>query len=140
MMLFRDVAAMCIAYTALAMCVFVLVCISGCGAACQTERAVVDALGVGMTAADVAVGDDASPEYERASMIAHGAQQLGSAAVDACELLRDGAGWKVWVESALESAFWVAGLIDGATPEDIDGPVPIELLRAIAMLEYEATR
>ena len=111
--------------------------LSGCGAACQTERTVVDALGEGLEAADTIAGDQGGEEYERASYYAHGAHALGAAAVDACELVRDGAGWQAWVGLALEAARAVAGLIDGAGPADVTQPVPAELTHAIGLLEAQ---
>lgn len=110
---------------------------SGCGAACQTERTVVDALGAGITAADGVVGDQGGEEYDLARTITLGAHQLGVAAVDACELVRDGAGWQAWVSLALEAAMSLAATIDGAGP-DISGPVPLELATAIELLEIES--
>jgi hypothetical protein len=111
----------------------------GCGAACQTERSIVDATELGIAATDAMVGDRGGEDYERVSLIAHGAHQLGSAAVDACELARDGAGWQVWVEFTLESLTWMYRFIIGAGPADIGDPPPIELLRAMAMLEHETS-
>ena len=111
---------------------------TGCGAACQTERTVVDALGAGIVAADVVVGDQGGEDYDTASMIAIGAHELGKAAVDACELLRDGEGWQSWVALALEAARGVAAMIDGAGPADVREPVPQELAHAIELLEAEA--
>lgn len=111
---------------------------SGCGAACQTERTVVDALGAGITAADGVVGDQGGEEYDLARTITLGAHQLGDAAVDACELVRDGAGWQAWVSLALEAAMSLAATIDGAGPADVAGPVPTELATAIELLEIEA--
>lgn len=135
---FKDAAIMIPGYVVLV--ALIAFCTSGCGAACQTERAVVDALGTGIQAADIAVGDLGGGNYERASLIAKGTQALGAAAVDACELARDSAGWQVWVEFALETTSWLVAFIDGAGPADVRVPVPIELRRAIAMLEHEASR
>jgi len=112
--------------------------LGGCGAACQTERTVVDALGAGITAADGVVGEQGGEEYDLARTITLGAHQLGEAAVDACELLRDGVGWQAWVSLALEATMSLAATIDGAGPADIAGPVPLELTTAIELLEIEA--
>lgn len=108
----------------------------GCGAACQTERAVVDALGTGIDAADELVGPRGGEEYETASWIVRGTQEVGVAAVEACETLRDGTGWPMWLILAVEHAMAIKELIEGASA-DIDEPAPIELLRAIARIEHE---
>lgn len=105
--------------------------------ACATERVIVDALGAGLGAADAMVGDRGGENYDIARTATLGAHQLGDVAVDACELLRDGAGWQAWVALALEAAGSLAAAIDGHGPEQIEGPVPEELRRAITLLEAE---
>lgn len=106
--------------------------------ACETERVIVDSLGAGLHAADMVVGDRGGEHYGRARVATLGALELGDAAVDACELLRDGAGWQAWVALALEAAGSLAAAIDGAGPADTAEPVPPELERAIELLEAEA--
>lgn len=110
---------------------------TGCGAACQTERMIVDSLGAGIDAADDVVGSRGGEEYDTASWIAHGAQSLGSIAVDSCDLLRSGesSGWQHWLLMAVEAATAIVGIIDGANA-NIEETAPLELLRAIAMLEW----
>ena len=111
--------------------------LTGCGAACQTERTIVNALGSGLDAADVVVGDRGGENYEVASYIASGAHSLGDVAVQACETLRDGNGWTYWLLMAVEAATAIVEIIDGAGPESIVEPAPVELYRAIAAMEHE---
>lgn len=111
----------------------------GCGATCTTERQIVDALEVGLDAADGVVGQRGGEEYETASWIAHGVQQLGSAAVGACEVLRDGSSWTIWLLQAVEAAYAVVEIIEGANAS-IEETSPIELLQAIGRIEYELSR
>lgn len=110
---------------------------TGCGAACQTERMIVDSLGAGIDAADEVVGERGGEGYDTASWIARGAQSLGAIAVDSCELLRadESVGWQHWLLMAVEAATAIVGIIEGANA-DIDEPAPLELLRAIAMMEW----
>lgn len=112
---------------------------TGCGTACLTERKIVDALGVGMDAADELVGAQGGDEYELASAIARGAQSLGASAVAGCETLhhRGELGWSYWLMMAAEAAIGVVGIIEGHGTEDIEGGAPIELLRALEMIECE---
>jgi hypothetical protein len=121
------------------MLVLVSALLMGCGAACTTERQIVDALDVGITAADEVVGQRGGEEYETASWITRGAVAIGRAAVGACETLRDGSGWTLWLLQAVEAAYSVVEIIDGANA-DIEEDTPIELLRAIGRIEYELSR
>ncbi|MCP3884175.1 MAG: hypothetical protein GY700_01625 [Propionibacteriaceae bacterium] len=120
----------------LAVALVILALASGCGAACQTESRIVDALGTGIDAADEMVGDRGGEEYDRASRIAHGVQGLGRAAVGACETLRDGRdSWRLWLLNASQAAIAIMGIIEGASA-DIEGDAPIELRRALAMIDW----
>lgn len=105
-------------------------------APCVAEQAVVSALDVGLTAADEAVGDDGGDDWDQALSIARGTSLLGAAAVEACELARDGAGWQAWVGLALEAAVGVAAHFGGAGDPAPSTP-PAELTAAISALTAE---
>ena len=118
--------------------VLLLVALAGSACApCVAEQAVVSALDVGLSAADEAVGDASTEEYRDAMSYANGAVLLGRAAVEACELARDGAGWQAWVGLALEAAMGVASHFGGAADGDIPSEPPDGLTSAIAMLRSE---
>ncbi len=106
--------------------------------ACQVEGVVVASLAAGLDASEGVVGEQGGEEWETTLTAARGALLLGSEAIRACELARDGAGWQQWVALALETAGAVAAFIDGAGPADLAEPVPTELERAIELLEREA--
>jgi len=116
---------------------------SGCGAACQTERTLVDLAGGGIDAAASALdwepsgdglGDDPS-DLDVAMTAARATAALGSTLVDACENLRDEAGWQEWLVDMLAGAAGVASIFTGAADGDVPDEVPGELLEAIDALE-----
>jgi hypothetical protein len=108
--------------------------LAGCGAPCTTERAIVSAVDVGIASADTALGDDIDEETQQALYIAGGVASLGNAAVEACELLRDGGGWQQWVGLAFEAATGLLAHFTGAP--DGDAPdAPPELVEAVGLLE-----
>lgn len=106
--------------------------------ACETENLVVASLAAGLDAAESVVGDRGGEEWETTFTAARGTLLLGTEAIRACELARDGAGWQQWVGLALEAALSVAAFINGAGPADVVGTVPPELERAIDLLELES--
>jgi len=110
-------------------CVVLVVVLTGCGAApqCTTERAIAAAYVAGIVAADESLGDDVDEETQEALRIAGGVADLGTAAVDACEVLRDGEGWQRWVGLALEASASVLARFPG--------DVPPELRTAVLLLE-----
>jgi len=111
---------------------------AGCGAQCQTEQALVNAVSVGVDSADAAIGDEA----DDAISVARGITELGQAAVGACELVRDGAGWQQWVNLALEAIAGVAGAFGPLVADDPSAvrEAPPELVEAQRLLESEAGR
>ena len=112
---------------------------TGCGAGpCETAAGVVSALDVGAEAADDLIGEDAGESADLAMLLTHGAVELGRAAVDACTLARDSAGWQAWVGLALEAAGGLAAMFGSAGPEDMAAEPPPELRAAIVLLEAEA--
>ena len=122
---------------------WILTVLTGCGAApCATERSVVSALDLGVSVADHQLADSGASGWEEASRYSHGAVELGRAAVDGCELLRDGAGWEAWVTMALEAAGSLAAIFGGADPDAEAAPAepPTELSEAIRLLEAEESR
>jgi len=110
----------------------------GCGARCVTERNVVNALGAGIAASSAVVPENAASVREALGH-ASAVTGLGRAAVDACELLRDGAGWQAWVELALEAAVGLAAHFGGAA-DSLPSEPPDELGVAIRALELELER
>ena len=85
------------------------------------------------------MGDDVDEETQEALNIAGGVASLGAAAVNACELLREGGGWQQWVGLALEAVRGVGALFTGAADETAPAPAPGELERAIELLEAAET-
>ena len=116
-----------------------LLCSSGCGR-CVAERGIVDALSAGIGAVDQSVGDSQDDDARLALDASRGAVLLGDAAVDSCEMLRDGRadGWESWVGLALEAAYGLVQIFTSAGPADDFGEVPPELLRAIDALGGDA--
>lgn len=121
----------------------------GCGVspACQVERTIVSALDAGVEASAEAVGPDGGEEWHAALAISRGATELGRAAVGACELARNEAGWQSWVGLGLEIALGLVGIIaghgdnlgaDGSVENQVE--VPPELAQAIELLEGEERR
>ncbi len=118
--------------------------LSGCGAACQTERSIVDALGLGVTAADALLDEDADDALRYAA----GAAQLGRVAVDVCDMVRDPEDrptWDAWVSLALDAARDVVALfappdttvrMDSRDAPEVE-PVPEDLAEAVRLLESE---
>ena len=114
-----------------------LVFFAGC-APCVAEQAIVSAVDVGLDAAESSVGDAGGEDWERSLGIARGASLLGIAAVDACELVRDSAGWQAWVGLALETAGAVAAHFGAADDPGRPQDPPDELVSALSMLEGES--
>jgi hypothetical protein len=112
---------------------------SGCGA-CVAERGVVSAVEAGLTAADSTVGDEGGEEWARALSVARGAADLGAAAVDGCELQRDGAGWAAWVQLALEVVVDLVERFGGAAEGEMPATAPPDLLAAREALAAEVAR
>jgi len=112
---------------------------SGCGA-CVAERGVVSAVEAGLTAADSEVGDEGGEEWARALSVARGAADLGAAAVDGCELARDGAGWAAWVGLALEVVVDLVERFGGAAEGELPATAPPSLLAAREALAAEVAR
>jgi len=113
--------------------------LTACGAApCQTERGIVSALDAGAQAAEAAIPDDAGDDVDLALQLTRGAVLLGQAAVDGCDLARDGAGWQAWVGLALEAAGGLAAMFGGAGPERLPAEPPPALAGAVLLLEAEA--
>lgn len=104
---------------------------------CQIEKQLVNTVGIGLTATEVAIGENGNDEYETAMTAARGVQLLGHQAVQACELARDGAAWNQWVMLALETVGAVVGTIEGAS-EEINLSAPSELHQAIEDLRDES--
>ena len=112
---------------------------TGCGA-CVAERGVVSAVEAGLTAADSTVGDEGGEEWTRALDVARGAADLGAAAVDGCELARDGAGWAAWVGLALEVVVDLVERFGGAAEGELPATAPPSLLAAREALAAEVAR
>ena len=107
----------------------------GCGAhlpQCSIERATVNAMQLGVSAADTMVPDDA--EHRDAIHYAKAATSLGSELVDACEESDPDRGEVAWQSIALAALRGVLKVVGMATSERSDA-APEELERAIAILE-----
>lgn len=104
---------------------------------CTVEGRVVEGLGQGIDAAARIAGDRGGERFDEAIRYARGAQLLGQFAVGACRNLRDGAGWQVWVGTALEAAGAVASFFGAAGPEDLPDAPPPALTSAITQLQAQ---
>lgn len=119
------------------MVLFLALSSASCGR-CVAERGIVDALSAGIGAVDQSVGDTQDDDARLALDASRGAVLLGEAAVDSCEMLRNGSadGWESWVGLALEAAYGLVGIFTSAGPEPMSSPgeIPPELLRAVDLL------
>lgn len=103
----------------------------GCGT-CALERGIHSVVDAGVEAAEREVPEEGRDEME----IARGITDVAGAAVQACELLRDGAGWQQLVTLMLEATTGAIAQFTGAADEEAGDPPP-ELLEAHAALEAE---
>ena len=143
MTIFRGLGYFVTTAVTMLLTLWILSTLTGCGAApCTTERSVVSALDIGVAVADRQLADSGASGWEDASRYSHGAVELGRAAVDGCEILRDGAGWQAWVTMALEAAESLAAIFGGADSDAEAAPAepPPELSEAIRLLEAEESR